>query len=84
MSSRTFYFAGGGTGGHIYPAIAVAEKIAELQPEAKVHFFVSSRAIDSQILSKTSFEYTVLPAVGLTLNPKGFNNFIKLFFIHLR
>ncbi|MHC4132900.1 MAG: UDP-N-acetylglucosamine--N-acetylmuramyl-(pentapeptide) pyrophosphoryl-undecaprenol N-acetylglucosamine transferase [Planctomycetota bacterium] len=80
MSSRTFYFAGGGTGGHIYPAIAVAEKIVELDSSAKVHFFISNRDIDSQILSKTNFAYSLLPAVGLTLNPKGFNNFIKLFF----
>ncbi|MHC4265185.1 MAG: UDP-N-acetylglucosamine--N-acetylmuramyl-(pentapeptide) pyrophosphoryl-undecaprenol N-acetylglucosamine transferase [Planctomycetota bacterium] len=80
MSFKSFYFAGGGTGGHIYPALAVAEKIAELEPQAKVHFFVSGRDIDSQILSKTNFTYTVLPAVGLTLNPKGFINFISLFF----
>jgi UDP-N-acetylglucosamine--N-acetylmuramyl-(pentapeptide) pyrophosphoryl-undecaprenol N-acetylglucosamine transferase len=80
MSSRTFYFAGGGTGGHIYPALAVAEKIVELEPNAKVHFFVSSRDIDSQILSKTNFEFSILPALGLSLNPSGFFNFVKLFF----
>jgi len=66
MSCTRFFFAGGGTGGHIYPAIAVAEKLAELHPRAKVHFFVSSRDIDSQILSKTGFEYTALPAVGFS------------------
>ncbi len=66
---RQFFFAGGGTGGHIYPAIAVAEQIIERDKSARVHFFCSERAIDSQILSKTNFEYTVLPAVGFSARP---------------
>ena len=52
MGGKCFFFAGGGTGGHIYPAIAVAEQIIKLEPDAKIHFFVSDRDIDSQILSK--------------------------------
>ncbi len=63
---RWFFFAGGGTGGHIYPAIAVAEQIIERDKSAKIHFFCSERPIDAQILSKTSFSYTALPAVGLS------------------
>ncbi len=63
---RWFFFAGGGTGGHIYPAIAVAEQLIERNKSAKIHFFCSGRPIDSQILSKTSFSYTALPAVGLS------------------
>jgi len=63
---RWFFFAGGGTGGHIYPAIAVAEQIIERDKSAKIHFFCSGRAIDAQLLSKTSFSYTALPAVGLS------------------
>lgn len=64
-----FFFAGGGTGGHIYPAIAVAEQIIERDNSAHVHFFCSERKIDSQILSKTNFSYTVLPAVGFSARP---------------
>ncbi len=80
MSARTFYFAGGGTGGHIYPAIAVAEKLVEIEPKAKVHFFISSRKIDSQILSKTNFEYTILPVEGFAFNPKAMIHFCGSFF----
>jgi UDP-N-acetylglucosamine--N-acetylmuramyl-(pentapeptide) pyrophosphoryl-undecaprenol N-acetylglucosamine transferase len=79
MAGKSIFFAGGGTGGHIYPALAVAEKIAELDPAAKIHFFVSSRDIDSRVLSKTSFEYTALPAVGLSIRPDKFFNFCKKF-----
>jgi len=66
MVGRSFFFAGGGTGGHIYPAIAVAEQIPKLEPTAKIHFFVSTRSIDEQILSKTDFEHTALPVRGFS------------------
>jgi len=69
MANKNFFFAGGGTGGHIYPAIAVAEQILKLQPAAKIRFFCSTRSIDTQILAKTSFEYTTLPAKGFSLSP---------------
>jgi UDP-N-acetylglucosamine--N-acetylmuramyl-(pentapeptide) pyrophosphoryl-undecaprenol N-acetylglucosamine transferase len=81
MGGKSFFFAGGGTGGHIYPAIATAERIIRLEPEANVHFFCSSRNIDSQILSKTDFKYTQLPAQGFSVRPKllirFFSSFLK-------
>ena len=67
MGDKRFFFAGGGTGGHIYPAVAVAEKIRELEPAATIHFFCSARSIDAQILKQTGFEYTVLPAEGFSV-----------------
>ena len=79
MSSGSFFFAGGGTGGHIYPAIAVAEKIIEMQPNAKIHFFVSDRNIDSQVLSKTNFPYTKLSAKGFSLHPGRLVEFCRCF-----
>jgi UDP-N-acetylglucosamine--N-acetylmuramyl-(pentapeptide) pyrophosphoryl-undecaprenol N-acetylglucosamine transferase len=69
MIVKNIFFAGGGTGGHIYPALAVAEQIKSLQPEATITFFCSDRAIDSQILAKTGFNYIPLPAVGFSANP---------------
>jgi len=69
MGGRCFFFAGGGTGGHIYPAIAIAERIIKLERGAKVHFFCSARDIDSQILSQTGFEYTSLPVCGFSTRP---------------
>jgi len=77
-----FYFAGGGTGGHIYPAIAVAEQIAAIEPTAKIHFFCSARAIDKRVLEPTGFERTVLPARGLSL--RGLAGFCRSFLASYR
>lgn len=79
MGDRCFYFAGGGTGGHIYPALAVAEQIAEAEPGVKIHFFCSTREIDERILGRTRFDYTVLPAKGFSIRPKGLIEFITSF-----
>ena len=79
MGLECVFFAGGGTGGHIYPGLAVAEKITELNSGIKIHFFCSDRAIDSQILSKTSFSFTALSAQKLSFSPAGALRFVRSF-----
>jgi UDP-N-acetylglucosamine--N-acetylmuramyl-(pentapeptide) pyrophosphoryl-undecaprenol N-acetylglucosamine transferase len=81
VSDRSFFFAGGGTGGHIYPAIAVAERIIELDAGAKVRFLCSRREIDSRILGQSGFDYTPLPMTGFSFRPgklaDSFSSFVK-------
>ena len=79
MGERCFFFAGGGTGGHIYPAVAVAEQITKLRPGAKIHFFCSSRSIDEQILAQTNFEFTRLTATGFSARPRKLISFCSSF-----
>jgi UDP-N-acetylglucosamine--N-acetylmuramyl-(pentapeptide) pyrophosphoryl-undecaprenol N-acetylglucosamine transferase len=78
-AGKSFFFAGGGTGGHIYPAIAVAERIVELEPGAKVHFFCSGREIDSKVLQRSGLPYTALPAEGLSVRPGKLMRFCRSF-----
>ena len=79
MDERNFFFAGGGTGGHIYPAVAVAEKITKIQPGTKIHFFCSKRDIDERILGQTDFEYTQLEAKGFSVRPGQLIDFCRSF-----
>jgi UDP-N-acetylglucosamine--N-acetylmuramyl-(pentapeptide) pyrophosphoryl-undecaprenol N-acetylglucosamine transferase len=53
----TVVFAGGGTGGHVFPAIAIAQAVAQLHPEARIHFIGSKRKMESQAAPKYGFEF---------------------------
>ncbi|MDZ7765225.1 MAG: glycosyltransferase [Melioribacteraceae bacterium] len=52
-----FVFAGGGTGGHLYPAIAVAEKIRELKPEAEILFIGAKNKIEEKVVPQNGFAF---------------------------
>ncbi len=76
---KQYVFAGGGTGGHIYPGLAVADKIRQLQPDCSVVFFCSHREIDARILSTSGYEFFPLPAVGLSKSPRRLVQFFAQF-----
>ena len=76
MESRaTYLFAGGGTGGHLFPGIAVARELLERTPESRVIFVGSTRAIESTIVAEQGFEHRTLsvePLPTLKRNPWKF------------
>jgi len=80
MGDKSFFFAGGGTGGHIYPGLAVAEQIAKLEPTAKIRFFCSTRDIDLRILKQSGFEHIRLPAKGFSFRLGRLTGFCTSFF----
>ena len=61
--SKTYFFAGGGTGGHLYPGIAVADAIVRRDPAARCVFLCTQREIDRTILSTTAYEMVPQPIV---------------------
>lgn len=78
---RTIVFAGGGSGGHISPGLAIAERLVESGGGAGVDplFLCSSRAIDRTFLSETSFRFESLEAAPFGLRPSALLRFIRGF-----
>jgi len=77
---RHIFFAGGGTGGHIYPNLAVADAVKALNKEIDVTFFCSRREVDARVLAPSGYEFLPLPAVGLSLHPLRFARFFAQLF----
>jgi UDP-N-acetylglucosamine--N-acetylmuramyl-(pentapeptide) pyrophosphoryl-undecaprenol N-acetylglucosamine transferase len=52
-----FLFAGGGTGGHLFPAVAVAEQIRMMIPEAEILFIGTRSRIEGRVVPKLGFKF---------------------------
>src|SRR5436190_12537804 len=57
--------AGGGTGGHLYPGIAVARELLERRPDARISFAGTARGIEARVVPREGFELDVIRSVGL-------------------
>jgi len=53
-------FAGGGTGGHLYPGLAIARALVKQAPNVKPFFVGALRGIERDVLPKTEFEHLLL------------------------
>ncbi|MGE3178719.1 MAG: undecaprenyldiphospho-muramoylpentapeptide beta-N-acetylglucosaminyltransferase, partial [Vicinamibacterales bacterium] len=57
--------AGGGTGGHLYPGIAVARELLRRRPDAVVTFAGTERGIEARVLPREGFRLDTLRSGGL-------------------
>lgn len=56
--------AGGGTGGHVYPGIAVAEELVRTYPDAQVLFVGGRRGLEAQVVPEAGFRIRFIPTRG--------------------
>ena len=65
MKRKNIIISGGGTGGHLYPALTVGRKIKEREPSLRIIFVGSSRNIEKKILEKQGVNFIPLRIEGL-------------------
>ncbi|MBQ2006654.1 MAG: undecaprenyldiphospho-muramoylpentapeptide beta-N-acetylglucosaminyltransferase [Bacteroidales bacterium] len=72
--------SGGGTGGHIFPAVSIASKLKELNPETEILFVGAEGKMEMEKVPAAGFEIVGLPMAGLQrkLNLKNIIQNLKL------
>ena len=55
------FFSGGGTGGHLYPGLAIARALVERVPTVQPLFIGAQRGIEQHVLPGTEFPHLLLP-----------------------
>jgi len=58
--------AGGGTGGHIFPALAIAEAIRKDQPDAAVRFVGTARGLETKYVPAAGYPLDLVPSAQVT------------------
>jgi len=80
----TYLFAGGGTGGHLTCALAVADAVARLRPAARVLFLCTEKPIDRRFLDPTPWGRVVQPIRPLPRSPLTLGGFVRRWLSSLR
>ena len=58
-------FAGGGTGGHLFPALAVADELRRRHPDAEIRFIGARRGLETRLVPRAGYPLLALPLSGI-------------------
>src|SRR5206468_1341460 len=61
----TFIIAAGGTGGHLFPGIAVADELRRRDPATRVVFAGTPKGLESRLVPRAGHELVLLPILPL-------------------
>lgn len=80
MKNKRIIISGGGTGGHVFPAIAIANAIRELEPATEILFVGAKGKLEMEKVPEAGYEIIGLPVAGLqrSLSIKNISFFFRL------
>lgn len=81
QSHKRIIISGGGTGGHIFPAISVANALRNIDPEAEILFVGAEGRMEMERVPEAGYRIIGLPVEGLkrSLTPRNILVIIKFF-----
>lgn len=81
MANQKFIISGGGTGGHIFPAISIANALKKKRPEAEFLFVGAEGRMEMEKVPNAGYEIVGLPVSGFNRNSilKNFKVLVRLF-----
>ena len=72
---KRIVISGGGTGGHIFPALSIAQEISRRYPDCEILFFGAEGRMEAERVPAAGYNIKLLPVQGL---PRGRNPFNKV------
>ncbi len=83
MSKKKIVFTGGGTGGHVYPNIAIYEALREKYPESEFLYLGTKKGAEYKIINKLThnIDFIAVYSRGLPIKIKSFQTIISLIII---
>lgn len=63
-----YLFAGGGTGGHLFPAVAVANEIKNMKPDSEILFVGTKRKIEARVVPSLGYKFKSIWISGVSRN----------------
>ena len=81
MANQKFIISGGGTGGHIFPAISIANALKKKRPDAKFLFVGAEGRMEMEKVPNAGYEIVGLPVSGFNRGSllKNFKVLFRLF-----
>lgn len=67
----TYLFAGGGTAGHVNPLLAVADRLTERSPEARVLVLGTAEGLESRLVPMRGYELLTIPRLPFPRKPNA-------------
>ncbi len=71
QSALRIAFASGGSGGHLYPGMAIAQAMEEMFPAINPLFLVSEKAVEAKILSQTRYAFQIIASCPPNMHNAG-------------
>lgn len=65
MSNKKYFITGGGTGGHIYPAVAVADGLLDKDPNCKIYYVGNPNNLEASIVKDKNYKFLPVESSGM-------------------